>query len=114
MAYYPMKCLDNKVICSNYKLNSALFSRDVSSFTLGDYPRMVQNLICKAHTIGWLMQVSSDGYTPNKRLNLAMGLSSIHIAQLYEVKQQFPVCVISKNPGQPAQMRRLAWVFAVH
>lgn len=31
------------------------------------------------------MQVNTDGYTPNKRLNLAMGLSSIHIAQLYEV-----------------------------
>ncbi|XP_060584101.1 tetratricopeptide repeat protein 13-like isoform X2 [Ruditapes philippinarum] len=32
------------------------------------------------------MQVNTDGYTPNKRLNLAMGLSSIHIAQLYEKK----------------------------
>ena len=31
------------------------------------------------------MQVNSDGYTPNKRLNLAMGLSSIHIAhQTYQ------------------------------
>ena len=60
-------------------------NRDVASFNLGDYPRSVQNLICKAHTIGWLMQVNTDGYTPNRRLNLAMGLSSIHIAQLYEV-----------------------------
>ena len=57
----------------------------MATFNLGDYSRSVQNLICKAHTIGWLMQVNTDGYTPNRRLNLAMGLSSIHIAQLYEV-----------------------------
>ncbi|XP_045174282.2 tetratricopeptide repeat protein 13-like isoform X2 [Mercenaria mercenaria] len=60
--------------------------KDVSQLEIGDYPRPVQNLICKAHKIGWLMQVNTDGYTPNKRLNLAMGLSSIHIAQLYEKK----------------------------
>lgn len=67
------------------KCSSYYFFRDISQLEIGDYPRPVQNLICKAHKIGWLMQVNTDGYTPNKRLNLAMGLSSIHIAQLYEV-----------------------------
>ncbi|XP_052788997.1 tetratricopeptide repeat protein 13-like isoform X3 [Mya arenaria] len=60
--------------------------KDVDELMLGDYSRAVQSLICKAHKIGWLMQVNTDGYTPNRRLNLAMGLSSIHIAQLYEAK----------------------------
>ena len=72
--------------CVAYLFIFLFFFRDVASFSLSDYPRMVQNLICKAHTIGWLMQVNTDGYTPNRRLNLAMGLSSIHIAQLYEVR----------------------------
>ncbi|KAL4237726.1 Tetratricopeptide repeat protein 13 [Mactra antiquata] len=60
--------------------------KDISPMELKDYSRAVQNLICKAHKVGWMMQVNTDGYTPNKRLNLAMGLSSIHIAQLYEKK----------------------------
>ncbi|XP_052272752.1 tetratricopeptide repeat protein 13-like isoform X2 [Dreissena polymorpha] len=60
--------------------------KDVGVLNLGDYSRAVQNLICKAHKIGWLMQVNTDGYTPNKRLNLAMGLASVHVAQLFEAK----------------------------
>ncbi|KAL3874145.1 hypothetical protein ACJMK2_037196 [Sinanodonta woodiana] len=57
---------------------------DISKLTLTDYSRPVYNLICKAHKVGLLMQVNTDGYTANRRLNLAMGLSAIHIAQLYE------------------------------
>lgn len=71
--------------------------RDVSQLELGDYPRPVQSLICKAHKIGWLMQVNTDGYTPNKRLNLAMGLASIHIAQLYEVSILHVTFLLSKS-----------------
>lgn len=44
-----------------------------------------QTLICKADSIGKMMQVNTDGYTPHSRQHLAMGLASIHIAQLLEV-----------------------------
>ena len=45
-----------------------------------------QTLICKADSIGKMMQVNTDGYTPHSRQHLAMGLASIHIAQLLEAK----------------------------
>ncbi|KAJ8308492.1 hypothetical protein KUTeg_013366 [Tegillarca granosa] len=60
--------------------------RDVNQLVLTDYPQNVQNLICKADKIGWLMQVNSDGYTANKRLNLAMGIAAIHISQKLEAR----------------------------
>ena len=37
---------------------------------------ILKDLYIKAPKIGWLMQGNSDGYTPNKRLNLALGLTS--------------------------------------
>ncbi|XP_013386989.1 tetratricopeptide repeat protein 13 [Lingula anatina] len=43
-----------------------------------------QTLICRANKIGWLTQVTADGFLPNKRLNLAMGLAATHIAQFLE------------------------------
>lgn len=60
--------------------------RDVNQLVLADYPQNVQNLICKADKIGWLMQVNSDGYTANKRLNLAMGIAAVHISQKLEAR----------------------------
>ncbi|XP_064600011.1 tetratricopeptide repeat protein 13-like [Liolophura sinensis] len=58
--------------------------RDVVKLGLSEFPKDLQTLICKAHRVGLLGQVSVDGFTTNRRLNLAMGLASIHIAQLVE------------------------------
>lgn len=49
------------------------------------HPAM-QNLLCFAEKVGWSMQVTSDGFLPNRRLNLAMGLAAVHIAQIAEAK----------------------------
>lgn len=50
-----------------------------------DYGRELQGLICKAHRVGFSMQVAADGYLPSRRHNFAMGLASMHIAQLLDV-----------------------------
>ncbi|XP_041352986.1 tetratricopeptide repeat protein 13-like isoform X2 [Gigantopelta aegis] len=59
---------------------------DISMMSLQDYPSNVRSLICKAEKVGGLTQVNSDGFTSNKRLNLAMGLATIHIAQYLEAR----------------------------
>ena len=59
--------------------------RDVSHVEFKSLPENVQNLICKADRIGWSTQVNTDGYTPNRKLNLAMGLAAIHVSQVLEV-----------------------------
>lgn len=61
-----------------------LFS-DVSYVSIMDYGRELQGLICKAHRVGFSMQVAADGYLPSRRHNFAMGLASMHIAQLLDV-----------------------------
>ncbi|XP_064622955.1 tetratricopeptide repeat protein 13-like isoform X2 [Lineus longissimus] len=58
--------------------------KDVSPASFKHYPQDVQELILKASKIGALTQVNSDGFLPNQRLNLAMGLAAIHIAQVME------------------------------
>lgn len=45
-----------------------------------------QTLLCFAEKVGLSMQVSSDGFLPNRRLNLAMGLAAVHIAQHVQAK----------------------------
>lgn len=57
---------------------------DVSYVSIMDYGRELQGLICKAHRVGFSMQVAADGYLPSRRHNFAMGLASMHIAQLLD------------------------------
>ncbi|KAK7508270.1 hypothetical protein BaRGS_00000509 [Batillaria attramentaria] len=45
-----------------------------------------RTLLCFAEKVGLSMQVAADGFLPNRRLNLAMGLAAIHIAQHAEAK----------------------------
>lgn len=45
-----------------------------------------RTLLCHAEKVGLSMQVSADGFLPNRRLNLAMGLAAVHIAQHAEAK----------------------------
>lgn len=76
---------------------------DVVPTLLNQYPSNVQNLICKAEKIGLLTQVTTDGYTANRKLNLAMGLASIHISQILETRW--------KGLRQNKQMERsLTWM----
>ncbi|XP_062603404.1 tetratricopeptide repeat protein 13-like [Saccostrea cucullata] len=57
---------------------------DVSYVSIMEYGRELQGLICKAHRVGLSMQVAADGYLPSRRHNFAMGLASMHIAQLLD------------------------------
>ena len=66
------------------KTNSLVYS-DVSYISILDYGRELQGLICKAHRVGLSMQVAADGYLLSRRHNFAMGLASMHIAQLLDV-----------------------------
>ncbi|XP_063430079.1 tetratricopeptide repeat protein 13-like [Mytilus trossulus] len=59
---------------------------DVNLLQFEELDKNKEILLCKADAVGKMMQVNTDGYTPNKRYNLAMGLASIHIAQLLEAK----------------------------
>ncbi|ESO90066.1 hypothetical protein LOTGIDRAFT_218109 [Lottia gigantea] len=59
---------------------------DIKEHNISDYTADVRNLICKAVKVGSYTQVNTDGFTPNNRLNLAMGLASLHIAQYLEKK----------------------------
>ncbi|XP_071080039.1 tetratricopeptide repeat protein 13-like isoform X1 [Haliotis cracherodii] len=81
--------------------------RDVTPQTLSSYPPQAQTLLCRAEKIGWSMQVNSDGFTPNKRLNLAMGLASIHIAQHFEMK--WKSYKNTKGSGVNVTERPLSW-----
>ena len=69
-------CIEMMCICVD---------RDVESLPWSRYPPRVQSLLCRAHKLGALVQVSSDGYLPRARVNLAMGLAALHIAQLLQV-----------------------------
>ncbi|XP_005108844.2 tetratricopeptide repeat protein 13 [Aplysia californica] len=53
---------------------------------LKEIPPHLEPLLCRAEALGRLSQVSVDGILPNRRLNLAMGLASIHMAQYFETK----------------------------
>ncbi|CAH1791371.1 unnamed protein product, partial [Owenia fusiformis] len=57
---------------------------DVSLPEFSEYESDVQGLICRAEKIGKLSQINADGYSVNKRLNLAIGLAAIHTAQSME------------------------------
>ena len=61
------------------------FFSDVNVLKFEELDRNKEILLCKADTIGKMMQVNTDGFTPNRRYHLAMGLASLHIAQLLEV-----------------------------
>ena len=74
-----------------------LFFSDITQMNLEDYPSNIRSLICKAEKVGSLTQVNSDGFTSNKRLSLAMGLATIHIAQYLEVYNyslQYNLCTL--------------------
>lgn len=61
--------------------------QDVSPGLPEDWARPSdRTLLCFAEKVGWSMQVAADGYLPNRRLNLAMGLAAVHIAQHAEAK----------------------------
>ncbi|XP_048734354.1 tetratricopeptide repeat protein 13-like isoform X2 [Ostrea edulis] len=57
---------------------------DVSYVSIVEFGRELQGLVCKAHRVGLSMQVAADGYLPSRRHNFAMGLASMHIAQLLD------------------------------
>ncbi|KAK3093376.1 hypothetical protein FSP39_014746 [Pinctada imbricata] len=57
---------------------------DVAFVHIVQYSKNIQGLLCKAHKIGLSMQVISDGFIQSRRHNLAMGLASLHIAQLLD------------------------------
>ena len=65
-------------------LSFVIFPRDVQP--MKEIPKDLEPLLCHADALGRLSQVSVDGIMPNRRLNLAMGLAAIHIAQHFEVK----------------------------
>ena len=58
--------------------------RDVATPLDDTYTDELRDLLCKAKKLGSFTQASADGYLPNERLNFAMGLASIHIAQMME------------------------------
>ncbi|CAL1539081.1 unnamed protein product [Lymnaea stagnalis] len=70
----------------NYKEQPGLQPdiKDVHSYV--EIPPVLKPLICRAEALGKLSQVSVDGILPDRRLNLAMGLAAIHIAQHFESK----------------------------
>ncbi|KAK2162677.1 hypothetical protein NP493_1506g00003 [Ridgeia piscesae] len=57
---------------------------DVAPSMFMNYRPEVQALVCRARQLGGLTQVTVDGFLANSRLNLAMGLAVIHIAQVME------------------------------
>ncbi|KAL8615995.1 hypothetical protein ACOMHN_014957 [Nucella lapillus] len=60
--------------------------RDVKVDALDLSQSGARTLLCHADRVGLSMQVTADGFLPNRRLNLAMGLAAIHVAQLAESK----------------------------
>ncbi|KAJ8045044.1 Tetratricopeptide repeat protein 13 [Holothuria leucospilota] len=54
---------------------------DVDLLGFSDFEPEVQSLICKSILLGRLGEHSTDGFLPNDRQNLAMGLASIEVAQ---------------------------------
>ena len=90
---YGLICKDKKVTFSpvnNFLIQYqfVFYFSDITTPPLSAYNTQIQQLLCKAHTIGWMSQVNSDGYLPNSRINLSMGLAAIHIAQVMEVSMQ--------------------------
>ena len=60
---------------------------DIKIGSIDDWSQSTaRTLLCYAEKVGLSMQVSADGFLPNRRLNLAMGLAAIHIAQHAEAK----------------------------
>lgn len=62
-----------------------------------------RTLLCHAEKVGLSMQVSADGFLPNRRLNLAMGLAALHVAQHAETKWKN-----IKGPGKSSE-RAFVW-----
>lgn len=67
-------------------ISHGLLCRDVDPQV--EIPPALESLICRAEALGKLSQVNADGVLPDRRLNLAMGLASIHIGQYFEVSGQ--------------------------
>ena len=80
---------------------------DISDVRLTDPNEWTQSiartLLCHAEKVGLSMQVSADGFLPNRRLNLAMGLAAVHVAQLAEAKWKS-----MKGPGKSTE-RPFSW-----
>nr|XP_006819295.1 PREDICTED: tetratricopeptide repeat protein 13-like [Saccoglossus kowalevskii] len=68
---------------------------DVEVLDFDDLPADVQNLICTASSVGSMMQYEADGFLPNVRVHLAMGLAVIEIAQT--IQHFWKASKISKN-----------------
>ncbi|XP_059156280.1 tetratricopeptide repeat protein 13-like isoform X2 [Physella acuta] len=62
-----------------------------------EIPPALESLICRAEALGKLSQVNADGVLTDRRLNLAMGLASIHIGQYFEAKWKLLKAV--QKPG---------------
>ncbi|XP_076462579.1 tetratricopeptide repeat protein 13-like [Babylonia areolata] len=65
-----------------------------------------RTLLCHADKVGLSMQVSADGFLPNRRLNLAMGLAAVHVAQLAEAKWR-SMKGVGKSSERPFSWREL-------
>eukprot|EP00057_Strongylocentrotus_purpuratus_P032476 XP_787775.3 PREDICTED: tetratricopeptide repeat protein 13 [Strongylocentrotus purpuratus] len=58
---------------------------DVDHLEFHDLLPSVRTLICRAATIGRLSQYDADGFLPNKRMQLALGLGSLEVAQTMQL-----------------------------
>ncbi|XP_033125868.1 tetratricopeptide repeat protein 13-like [Anneissia japonica] len=68
---------------------------DVEEISFEELSDDAQKLICKGAMIGPLTQYDADGFLPNKRVHLAMGLAAIDVAQ--HVKQFWKMPRTFKN-----------------
>ena len=59
----------------------SLFFSDVDMLDYSDLLPSAQTLLCRGVTLGHLSQYDADGFLPNERMQLAMGLGSLEVAQ---------------------------------
>ncbi|XP_035683894.1 tetratricopeptide repeat protein 13-like isoform X1 [Branchiostoma floridae] len=54
---------------------------DVVTPDFSSYTPEVQRMVCRAYSLGQLMQFTVDGYLPNVRVHAAMGLAALEVMQ---------------------------------
>ncbi|XP_054758388.2 tetratricopeptide repeat protein 13-like [Lytechinus pictus] len=58
---------------------------DIDELESHDLSPATRNLICRASVIGRLSQYDADGFLPNERMQLAVGLGSLEVAQTMQL-----------------------------
>ncbi|XP_078672679.1 tetratricopeptide repeat protein 13-like isoform X6 [Branchiostoma floridae x Branchiostoma belcheri] len=69
---------------------------DVVTSDFSSYSPEVQKMVCRAYSLGQLMQFTVDGYLPNVRVHTAMGLAAIEVMQTAQAFWKAPKT--SKTP----------------